>query len=81
MKILGIALIVLTVFAVVFWIFFYYSVRVARETVTLPQATSTATSSTKPLLKVATPTMTPISSHGPTNVPHIIGPSGPPPNY
>jgi hypothetical protein len=83
MKILGVTLVILIVFAVGFWGLFYYSVRVARETISPLQATSTANSSgARHLPKINPPTSTaPANFHGPTSAPHIIGPSGPPPNY
>jgi hypothetical protein len=81
MKILTVTLIALIVFAVVFWGLFYYSVHIARETATIFQATSTAGSSATPLSEINPSTTTPANFHGPTSQPHIIGPSGPPPNY
>jgi hypothetical protein len=85
MKILGITLIVLIIFAVIFWGLFYYSVRIARETVSPLQTTSTANPSATGHLPIPTinlPTSTaPATFHGPSSEPHIIGPSGPPPNY
>jgi hypothetical protein len=95
MKILGVALLTLIAFAIVFGGISYYSTRLAREAAsttyltqeatTTPQATSTAKSyPAEPLVKTtsspATPTNLP-SANGPTTLPHMIGPSGPPPNY
>lgn len=83
MKILGITLVILIVLAIGFWGLSYYSVHVARETISPLQATSTANSSgVGHLPKINPPTSTaPANFHGPTSEPHIIGPSGPPPNY
>ena len=88
MKTLGTTIIIVAFLAIMFWGFFYYSVRFAKESVTTPnQASPTADSSsaTAPTvnpLQVANPsTSVPMEFHGPTGPPHIIGPSGPPPNY
>jgi len=82
MKILTVTLIALIVFAVVFWGLFYYSVRIANETATTLQATSTpGYFSAQPLPKVNSSGTAPANFHGPTSQPHIIGPSSNPPNY
>lgn len=86
MKILGATLIALVILAVMFWGFFYYSVHLAKESAATPGATATADSSAAnpsvPTLPTETLTSTPsVNFRGPTGAPHIIGPSGPPPNY
>jgi hypothetical protein len=81
MKILSVTLIALILFAIVFWGLFYYSVRVARETIITLEATSTANPSVTTSTTPQSPSATPTSPQGPTNLPHIIGPSGPPPSY
>ena len=86
MKILGATLIALVILAVMFWGFFYYSVHLAKESANTPATTATADSSavnsSAKALPTATITSTPsMNFQGPTGAPHIIGPSGPPPNY
>ncbi len=87
MKILGVTVIALIILAVMFWGFFYYSVHLAKESAALPANTSTADSSVTNIpsltpLSTANLTTTPVTNfRGPTGAPHIIGPSGPPPNY
>jgi hypothetical protein len=88
MKTLGATIIVLVLLAVMFWGFFYYSIHLAKESIVLPDETSgTAASSPitgsviNPLQAINPSTSVPIEFHGPTGPPHIIGPSGPPPNY
>jgi cytoskeletal protein RodZ len=83
MKVLNVSLVVLIVFAVIFWGFFYYSVRIARETTSESQTTSTTNSASteQPLSEINSPTTTPVNYHGPTEAPHMIGPSAPPPHY
>ena len=82
MKILTVTLVALIIFSVIFWGLFYYSVRIANETATAPQATSTpGYFSARPLPRTNSSTTAPVDFHGPTSQPHIIGPSGNPPNY
>jgi len=81
MKILTAALIFFIVIAAIFWGLSYYFVRLARDTTSL-ETTSTANfGAVTPLQKAGLPTTTPSYPHGPTTAPHMIGPSGPPPNY
>ena len=81
MKILSVTLAILIAFAIIFWGLFYYSIRLARETITAPQATTAASSSAKSFPKINLSTGTPLNSGGPSGPPHITGPSGPPPTY
>jgi hypothetical protein len=83
MKILGVTLIAVTIFAFIFWGVFYYSARLSGEAVTLPQETTVATSSSiKSTPKAQTTTTTiPENFKGPTSTPSIIGPKSNPPNY
>jgi len=80
MKIFGITLIVL--FAMAFFAFFYDSARIARETISMLQTTSTAVTSALSIQKLNAPTTTvPAGLHGPTTGPTMRGPTGPPPDY
>ncbi len=83
MKIFGVTLIAVIIFAFVFWGVFYYSARLSGETVTLPQETPIAASSSiKSSTKTQVPTTTiPENFKGPTSTPSIIGPKSNPPNY
>ena len=86
MKTLGATLIALVILAVMFWGFFYYSVHLAKESASAPVTATTADSSainsSAKALPTETITSTPsVNFRGPTGAPHIIGPSGPPPNY
>ncbi len=81
MKILNVTLIVLIALAIVFWIFFYYSVRVARETTVTLQATSTASMSPRGSVLKMNSSTTPANFRGPSGQPTMHGPSSNPPNY
>jgi hypothetical protein len=84
MKILSITLIVIIVVAAAFLGVLYYYVRGARQLVSPFQSGSTATSAAAGHLQtINPPTTTPVNFQGPPagSFPHVIGPSGPPPNY
>jgi len=79
----------LIIFFITATVFFFYFVNSLTLTVNLSGIETAPAAADNPITKIApviinatgTKTFTPSNFGGPTGQPHIIGPTGPPPNY